>query len=114
MSCIANFTKKGWSCRNNTGFSFSFVINDVLANVMANIASIQRGCLQALGSSNARNLVFERIYTGSTIIAGSAQVSSGSVTQAAQTFSQTISSGIPGTNYTVSSVNIGQNGGSNE
>ena len=39
-------------------------------------------------------------------------MSNGSVTQAAQTFSQTISNGIPGTNLTASSVTVQQNGAS--
>ena len=65
-----------------------------------------KGCLQALGTSNAQDIVFSSIRTGSTVISGSGQVQSGSVTQTANSFSQTISSGIPGTSYTAGNVNI--------
>lgn len=106
LKCISGFTKKGWSCRNDTGFTFSFTINDLLTNVMGNIGPIMQGCLQALGSTNAQDLIFERIYTGSTIVTGSGQVQTGNVTQAAQAFSNTISAGIPGTSYSASSVSV--------
>ena len=77
---------------------------------MSNISQILQGCLQALNTTNAQDIIFEQIYTGSTIVTGSGQVQGGSVTQAAQTFSNTIAAGIPGTSYSARSVNVQYSG----
>ena len=47
---------------------------------------------------------------GSAKVTGSGQVATGNVTQAANSFSQTISSGIPGTTYVPSNINIQHSG----
>ena len=73
---------------------------------MGNITQVLQGCLQALGTNNAQDIIFEKIYTGSTIVTGSGQVQGGSVVQAAQVFSNTFSAGIPGTSFSATSVNV--------
>ena len=108
LSCVSGSSKKGWACRNDTKFIFSFTINDNIVNVIAKIHLIKKGCLTHLNSNNQDDIVFDSITTGSTIISGSGQVSGGSqnINQAAHSFSQGIASGIPGTSYTASNVNV--------
>jgi hypothetical protein len=79
---------------------------DNITNVMGNMASIAQGCMKALGSTNGEDIVFETVTSGSTIVTGSGQVQNRDVNEAAQTFSDTILSGIPGTSYSASSVSI--------
>lgn len=97
-------------CQNNTFITLSFVINADATDFLSKIDDIISGLLKILGETNINVITLNSIASGSIVPTLSISPTSTSLSAASSALTAGLASGIPGTSYTVSGVQVTQNG----
>jgi len=97
-------------CQNNTYITLTFVINAGAGDFLNKIDDIISGLLTILNETNINVITLNSVASGSIVPVLSISPTTSSLSAASSALSAGLVNGIPGTTYTVSGVQVTQNG----